>query len=83
MFDIDKFHSTFAKMTTPPIEIGNSLIIGRESGEPTQSLPTIGHDESTERLVISNRKGNELVGIEICMKLNLLFVELPLLSPPV
>ena len=27
--------------------------------------------------MISNQKGNELLGVEICMKLNQLFVELP------
>ena len=36
MFNMDNFRSTFAKMTTPPIEIGDSLLIGRESGKPTQ-----------------------------------------------
>ena len=33
MFGMDTFYSNFAKMMTPRIEIGDSLLIGREISE--------------------------------------------------
>ena len=64
-------------MTTPLIEIGKNLLIGRDIARFWQNPPTIGRDESIKRLVIISQKGNQPIGIEIKMKLNSLFTKLP------
>ena len=55
MLNLD-FCSTFASITTPLIEIGESLLIGQDIAKLRQNLPTIGWDKSIKRLVIINQK---------------------------
>ena len=76
MFNLDSC-STFANMTTPLVEIGENLLIGRDIAGFRQEPPTVGQDQLIERLVVINQKENQHVGIEINMKLNSIFTELP------